>query len=122
FVLARVFFIADANESSFQQSNNRGEHLFSWQIGQPDVPSDAPPDLRQNLGKVSKASKFIFIAHLAPSVVITILFAASRVAAGCLDVAVWRRANPDIRPRRWNGQTLDSQEPLFVADALRFRV
>ena len=53
---------------------------------------------------------------------VAVLFAAARVTTGCLDMSIWGRTNPDIRPRRGNGQTIDPQEPLFVADALRFRV
>src|SRR5436190_5544074 len=53
-----------------------------------------------------------------PGGMVTVLLAAARVAAGRLDMAVGRRANPDRGPGRGNGQPVDS--PAFIRIDDRF--
>src|SRR5207237_455078 len=50
------------------------------------------------------------VAHLAPARVIAILLAGARVAADGLDVAMRRRADPDVAPRRRDRQRADARE------------
>ena len=49
------------------------------------------------------------VAHLAPPRVVAVLLAAARVAPGRLDVAVRRRADPDVGPRRRDRERVDSR-------------
>jgi hypothetical protein len=47
---------------------------------------------------------------------IPVLFAAARVAARRLQMAIWIFANPNIGPRGWNCERLDSAENFGVAN------
>src|SRR4029079_5295788 len=48
--------------------------------------------------------------------VISVLLAASGIAAYGLDVAIGRRTNPDIAPRGWNRERLDAVERPGITD------
>src|SRR5262245_1363373 len=53
---------------------------------------------------------------------ISVLLAPTGVATRRLDVSIRRRTNPNFRPCWWNGELLDTEQPLFVADQFSFRV
>ena len=56
-----------------------------------------PANFRQSFAENDHAVVFVFIARLPPPLVVAILFPPARIAARGLDVAIGRRANPDIR-------------------------
>ena len=55
-----------------------------------------------------------FVANLAPAFVVAILFAAARIASGCLNVPVCDGTDPDVFVGGWNGERLDAPELGFV--------
>src|SRR5206468_7773016 len=106
--------VADSYESSFGQSHNRGEHFLSRQTGQSHLVSDSLVNFWQRFGKIGKPPEFIFIAQLAPTLVITVLLSPPGIATRRLDMSGGRRTNPNIRPSRRNRQTRNSEETLLV--------
>ena len=122
FVLAGVLIVADADESSFEQLDHRRQNFFARQTGQLQILRHAPPDFRQRFGEIDNAIVFVFVANFTPTFVIEILFAAARVAPGRLNVAIRRRTNPNVGPRRRNREPLQSQKSLLVANLLAIDV
>jgi hypothetical protein len=59
---------------------------------------------------------FRLIADLPPALVVAVLFAPAGVAAGRLYMTIAVRADPHVRPRRWNRQRFDARELVFVFD------
>src|SRR5262249_29615789 len=71
---------------------------------------------------ICEASKFIFIAQLTPTLVVTVLLSSTCIPAGGLQVPVWRGTNPHVIPSRRNRQALDSKNTLLVANSFSFGV
>src|SRR5205085_12586395 len=46
---------------------------------------------------------------------------ATRVAPDGLQVAIFERADPDVRPCRWNGERANARDRLGIADGLAAR-
>src|SRR4029077_18155020 len=63
-------------------------------------------------GKGDEAPVLHFVAHRSPTRMVAVLFAAARVAPRRLKMAEGIRADPDVLPRRRNGER---------SDALKFR-
>src|SRR5437762_285563 len=82
--------------------------------------SASAPNFWQRLCKRSKPAKFVFVAHFAPPLVVTILLASSRVAARGLNMAIWGGADPHVGPRWRNSQTFYAEQALFVGDCFIF--
>src|SRR6266478_3186274 len=118
FVFARVFFVPDADESALEQLHDRCQDFVSRQSRRFQIPRDSPADLRQRFAETNYAVVFVFVANLAPALVIKVLFATARVATGCLNVTVGRGTNPHVSPSRRNRQAFDPQKPLFVTNEL----
>jgi hypothetical protein len=79
-------------------------------------------NLWQCLGECGNASEFVFVAYLAPSVMIAILLSPAGIATSRLDVTVWGGTNPDISPCRRNSQAFDSDQTLFIANSFSCRI
>src|SRR5215470_3874603 len=69
---------------------------------------DAGANARERLRERDEAAVLHFVTDLAPTRVITILFAAARVATGRLQVASRISADPDIGPGRRDHQRSNS--------------
>src|SRR5205814_575783 len=121
-IFARVFFVSDAYERSLQKPHDCREHFLPRQTRQFQILSNSPANIRQSFGELSEALELVFVARFAPSLVIAVLLAATRVATRRLDVAICRRTNPNLCPGRGNGQTLYPKQPLLVANRFSFRV
>ena len=67
-------------------------------------------DRRQAVGEGQHVMVFGALAHLPEARVIAVLLAATRIAAGGLDMTVGLRADPHICPGRGNGKRLDALE------------
>jgi hypothetical protein len=59
-----------------------------------------------------------FIANLAPAGMISVLFAAARVAARGLQVTVFNGTDPDVGPRGRNREPADAEDSHFVSEGL----
>src|SRR5262245_40974374 len=68
----------------------------------------AAADARECLRERDETAVLHFVADLAPARVITILFAAARVATGRLQMTARIRADPHIGPRRRDHQRTNS--------------
>ena len=108
--------VVSSNETTVAQ------YFFPGQTGKRHVFLYAAANLSECLAEQKHLLVFVFVTHFAPAFVIAILFAPSRVPARRLDVTVRRRTNPDVRVSRWNGETIDAQNALLVANRFSFRV
>src|SRR5207247_10790660 len=108
--------------TAFEPSHNRVEHLLSRHTGRSHLVSDSLVNFWQRFGKIGKPPEFIFIAQLAPTLVITVLLSPPGIATRRLDMSGGRRTNPNVRPCRRNRQTLNSEETLLVADSFALRI
>jgi hypothetical protein len=118
FVITRVFFVAYPYKRGFQKPNHGCEHFFSCYSWQPKILRDSLSNRRQCLGESHDPIEFILVAHFPPSLVVSVLFSAFGIAAGCLQMAIFSRANPHVGPSGWNRQGLDSATLDWIPDNL----
>src|SRR5438552_3400695 len=82
-------------------------------------------DRRANLGKRGRkrdhAAVLRRVADLAPALVVAVLLAAFCVAAAGLDVAVGEWTDPDVLPRRGDGERADARQRRLVVDRVAAR-
>src|SRR2546430_15910960 len=79
---------------------------------------DSFSNLWQRFGKISEAAEFIFVAYLAPTLVIAVLLPLACVTTGSLNMASRGWTNPNDSPCRRNGQPFDSKNPLLGAGSV----
>ena len=116
--LARVLFVADADQGDFHEGDDGGEDFFARQAGLLEVLVDAFANGREGFGEESHALVLSLVADFAPARVITALLAAAGVASGGLEVSVGDGADPDVGPGGWDDEGLDAGEGVTVADGL----
>jgi hypothetical protein len=95
-----------------------GQHLVPLQAGERQVGLDAPADGGQGLGEVDDVLVLAAVADLAEARVVAVLLAPLGVDAGGLEVAVFRRADPHVLPRRRNSQGADPRDEGGVGDGV----
>ena len=110
----RVFRISNSGQRRFHQSHHRRQNLISCQSRPGQVLIDVTPNCGQRTREFEQMLKFVLIADHPPTRMISILLALASVAAGCLEMAVRRWANPDICPGRRDGESLDSRENFGI--------
>src|SRR5207244_10699680 len=115
-VVSCVFFVSDARQCGLQQSHDRGQYFLFRQSIAREVAFDARANFRKEPTEISHAVEFRFVAHLAPSVMIAILLAVSRVTANGLNVTFFRRTDPHIGPGGWNRERSNPRERRRIAD------
>ena len=102
--------------------HDRGQDFVSRQSAQRHVFLHPPSDFSQLFSEDEHLLVFVFVTHFAPAFVIAILFAPAIIFSRRLKVAIGRRANPNIPIRRRDGETIDAQDALFVADRFTFGI
>src|SRR5688572_29975509 len=95
-VLPGVLVVADADEGCLQQANDGGDDLFPGEAVLAQILIDALANARQRAPERDHVLVFRLVADLPPFGVIAVLLATARIAAGGLDVAVRRGADPDV--------------------------
>src|SRR5207245_7181160 len=98
FLVAGGIFMANPDERPFEKLYYRREDFVPRQTRQRKIFTHAFANFRERVAKNHDAVVLVLIPKLAPAIVITILFAAPRVATDRLNVAVGRRTNPNICP------------------------
>src|SRR5260370_8587106 len=116
FVFARVLLIADADESALKQLHDRGQDFVSRQSGQLQILRDSSADLWEGFAETDYTIVFVFVANFAPAIVVNVLLATARVATRRLNVTVRQRRNPNLSPRRRNGEAFQPPKPLLIAN------
>ena len=111
-VVARVLVVADADIGGVEQVHDRRDHPLAAEASARHVLVDPLADLRQRHAEGDHPVVLGLVAHRPPLRVVAVLLAAARVAASSLQVAVRRRADPHVRPRRRDRQRLDLRDPL----------
>ena len=115
-VLRRVGLVADADERLVEQLDDEREHLLARQAAAPQVGVDRLADVGQDLAELRELAELVGVADLPPARVVAVLLAAAGVAAGGQDVAVLRRADPHVGPRRRDRDRRDAGPFLRVGD------
>ena len=115
-VVAEVLFVADPDQRLLQNQHHRRKYLLTRQTRSLQRRLRALANPRQLLGERQKPAVFPLVADVAPPRVIAILLPAARVAPDGLNMPARIRTNPDICPRRWNDQRLDSTEHGRILD------
>jgi hypothetical protein len=114
-VLLRVLLVADAHERGLQKLDDGCHDLLSGQTLAAQVAGDSSANAWQNPSEAEHPSELVLVAHLAPARVVAVLLASSRIAAGRLQVAARTRGDPDVLPRRRDGERPDAVERVGVA-------
>ncbi|HET9463974.1 MAG TPA: hypothetical protein VFO71_00450, partial [Gemmatimonadales bacterium] len=107
-VRAGVLVIADPDAGTIEQLYHRGQDLVTREPRPAEVALHPLADAGKNLGECQDTAELGLVPRLSPFRVIPVLFPASRIPAGCLDVAAGRGADPHVGVGRRNGQRPDS--------------
>ena len=83
-----VLTVAHPDQGALQQGDHRRQNPLPWQAGQIQITPYAPPDGGQCLCERNQVGKFYVVPVLTKIVVVTILFAATGIPAGGLEVTV----------------------------------
>ncbi len=82
-----VLSVPDADERFLEQPHGRGHDLLARDPRTREVGGNPGAQARKGFGEIRELAVLRFVADLAPSRVIAVLLAASRIAPGRLDVA-----------------------------------
>ena len=100
-----------------EEAHDDGEDLLAGQARSCQVALDGFADARQPTSQLEDALVLTCIAPPPPFGVVAVLLATARIAAHSLEVPSRVGADPDVRPRRRDGQGPDTREDGPVADA-----
>src|SRR6266700_3522882 len=95
FVFARIFFIADADETPLQKLHDSRDYLSPRQTAQSKVFLQPSANFRERFSEVDQSIVFVLIANFPPALVISILFPSPGISSDRLDVPIRQRTNPD---------------------------
>src|SRR5882724_11209707 len=118
FVFPRILFIADPDEASLQKLHDCREHFLPRQTAQSQIFLQPSPNFRQRFPEMDQSIVFVLIAYFPPPLMISILFPSPGIPSDGLDVSIRRWTNPHIAPCRWDSESFNAQQPLFVANRL----
>jgi hypothetical protein len=107
-VRPHVLFVADADQRQLEQPHDGRQQLVPRETRLGQVLIHARPQRREGLAERGHAVELALVANLAPARVIAVLLASFRIPGASLDVAVGQRTDPDVAPRRWDDERLDS--------------
>src|SRR6185312_7528162 len=113
---ANVFGIAHAQRGSIEKLNHGGQHLLARQVRPQEIGLNLLADERQGDAESRHAGKLFFGPALGPGGVIPVLLAAAGIATRRLNVAVFKRANPNGLPGRRNDDSADAIEHDLASD------
>ena len=115
-VLPRVFVVADPDQRLVEQKHHGGEDLPAAQVVPAQVALHPLAQERKDLAELEHAPELRLVAHFPVARVIPVLLSSAGVARGDLDMPFWMRADPDVGPRRRDGEREDSAALLDVDD------
>jgi len=121
-VLLGVALVADADAGALEQPNDERQHLAARQSLQRHVGAHLAAHARQHARELGKMVELVGVAHFTPARVVAVLLSSARIAAGCLQVAAFIAADPDIGPRRRDRERLDPLERVPGRQFLALRV
>src|SRR5207247_355242 len=119
-VLLSVLVVADADSGLLEEPNDRRQHLLQRHPRPFQVAVGMLAALWQGRCEGQHPIVLDRIPDLAPARVIAILLAPSSITPGRLEMAPRVGADPDVGPRRRNGQAFDSPDRLRVTDGAAF--
>jgi hypothetical protein len=108
FVFARILFIPDADQASLEELHDCRDHFFPRQTAQSQIFLQPSANFRERFSEIDQSIVFVFVAYFPPALMIPVLFPSPGIPSGRLDVSIRRRTNPDLSPRRWNSESLDT--------------
>ena len=113
---AGVFGVTNTDQCCFEKTHDRCENFFTRQTAPSKIAVDAAANLWQGTAKSNHAVILVRIAYFSPIGVIAKLFSAASIAARCLKVTVFTRADPDLFPSRGNGKASDAPKERRIPD------
>src|SRR6185295_10724648 len=116
-----VLFVADANKTSLEQLDDGREDFLTRQSRFGQIGGRARTNERQNGRELLQAVELVPVAMGAPGRVVSVLFAAARVAPGRLHVPLGVGTNPDIFPSRRYRQRANPLEVVRAAHGAAVR-
>jgi hypothetical protein len=93
-ILARVFFITDANQTDFEKAEDGRQDFVPGQTGQAQISLDATADFGQSPGEGEQTGVFRLITDFTPARMIPVLFAMAIVSASGLNHSHRRKSKP----------------------------
>src|SRR4029077_2941396 len=87
-VFARVLFIANPDERLFEKQHDCAEHSVPLQTSQSQIFLHPFSNFRQRFSEANRPIVFVLVPNFSPTFMIAILFAATCIAAGGLDVSI----------------------------------
>jgi hypothetical protein len=115
-VCPRILVVAHADAGGIEQAHDRGQDAFAGHTCAGEVVTQAPAQARQCGAERRHALELRAVAHQSPLRVIPVLFAATRIAAGRLQVSARIDADPHCLIRRRNREAADALECGVIAD------
>ena len=112
---AGIFEIANANEGGLKEPYYGGQHLCAGQARERHVLLQASTELWEDFAKGNHPVILGRIAHGAPARMIPVLLASPGVASSGLQVSIWARTDPHVRPCRRDSQGLHTAQYCGVA-------
>jgi len=114
-ISARIFKIANANESSLQEPHHGSQHFFAGQAGERHILLKTRPELWQDFAEGKHAVVFGSITYGTPAWMIPVLLPSSDVASSGLHVPVWAWTDPHVSPCRRDSKGLNTAQHGGVA-------
>src|SRR5690606_15876806 len=102
--VARVGLVADPDQGALQQLHHGSQRPLPGKAGPVEILVHRLANRRQRPTELDHPVVLVRVAHLAPTSVIAILLATTRVTTGGLQVTIGSGADPDILPGRWDRQ------------------
>ncbi len=121
-VEARVLLVPDPEEGQLQQPDHGGRDLLAGEASHAEIVGHPPANPRQPLTEANHPLELVDIASIAEPGVVAVLLPSAGVAARGLEVAVCNRADPDVGPRRGNGQRPDPSPGRRIGHAVARRL
>ena len=78
----RIFAIANAKEGQLQEADDRRQHVFARQAVMAQIGVHVRPDARERPAEHQHSVELGFISRLAPALMVAVLLASPRIAAG----------------------------------------
>src|SRR5262245_11753079 len=115
-ILLGILTVADTYQGFVEKADYRGQHLLSRRSAFAHILRNALSHAQQQPSELNDTRIFISVAHLPPIIVIAILLAPTRIAAGRLDMTIAIGADPHFRPCRRHSKRAYPLQRALIRD------
>src|SRR5690606_31614383 len=118
---AGVLAVADPDQGEAEQAYHHGHHAFATEARTAEVAAHRVAQRWQRAAELRQPVELLRAALLGPGGVVAVLLAATRVAAGGLQVAARVGADPDLGPGRRDRQLAEPRQHVAIAHPAAIR-